>query len=89
MRRLRVLAWFAPFLLVAALAVSGAHVHKGVSDDTGCVACTLAHAPAAPAEATPVVRTPERTSEVRAESPRIAPDVPLRSIPSPRAPPLG
>jgi hypothetical protein len=91
MRRLRVLAWFAPFLLVAALAVSGAHVHKGASasDETGCVACTLAHAAAAPADAAPAPSAPELTREVRAESPHEAPAVPCCSIPSSRAPPLG
>lgn len=88
MRRLRWLAWFSSLLLVAALAVSGAHVHHGPASDQGCVACTLAHAPMAPADATPAVRAPEPACEHRAETPVLSVVAPTCAIPSSRAPPL-
>lgn len=93
MRRLRGLAWLTALLFVAAIATSGAHVHRAGSlahhDDTGCVACTLAHAPIVESDAAPVAHAPAPTHEARIESPVLAPIAPSCAIPSSRAPPLG
>jgi hypothetical protein len=89
MRRQRWLAWFASFLLVAALAVSGAHVHRGPANEAGCVACTLAHAPATVTDTAPAVRAPEPTREIVLEIPLARFAAPLCALHSSRAPPLG
>jgi len=89
MSRLRGLAWFAALLLVVALTASGAHVHRGAASEAGCVACTLAHAPATVADTAPAVRAPERTREILHETPVARFAAPLCALHSSRAPPLG
>ena len=88
MSRLRGLAWFAAVLLVVAMAASGAHVHRGAVNDAGCVACTLAHAPAAVADTAPAVRAPEPTCEIVLETPVACFVAPLCAFHSTRGPPL-
>jgi hypothetical protein len=88
MNRLRGLAWFAAVLLVVALAASGAHVHRGPANESGCVACTLAHAPAAVADTAPAVRAPEPTREIVLETPVARFAAPLCALPATRGPPL-
>jgi hypothetical protein len=88
-RMKRWLALWTAVLLVTALAVSGAHVHRGPVDETGCVASTLAHAPAPVAAAAPAVRAPEPTHEVVRATPLEVFAAPLCAVPASRAPPLG
>ena len=88
MSRLRGLAWFAAVLLVVALAASGSHVHRGPANDSGCVACTLAHAPATVADTAPAVRSPEPTREIVHETPVSRFAAPLCALPDTRGPPL-
>jgi hypothetical protein len=86
---MRWIAGLASLLLLVTIVVTGAHSHHGgPTQDHGCVACTLAHTPAAPASDAPVPRAPEATREVASEISLFAPLPPLCAIPASRAPPL-
>lgn len=88
MKRLRFLAWLSSFLLVFTLVASGVHAHHApnASSDT-CVACTLAHAPAADDSAAPKPIAPQVTGEVVDPAPAGTVVAPLDAVPSSRAPP--
>ena len=88
MKAPRWLAWLSNLVLLATILVTGAHAHHGApAGHDHCMVCTLAHAPAVVAEATPVLFRPAPSHDraIEAALPAVTP--PLRAVPSSRAPP--
>jgi len=81
-------AWFASVLLLVTIVASGAHAHHAPNASSdNCVACTLAHAPAADDSSAPAPHTLERTGEIVIATPVLPVVALLAAVPSSRAPP--
>ena len=81
-------AWLASVLLLVTIVASGAHAHHALNASSdNCVACTLAHAPAADDSSAPSPQAPERTDEIVIVAPALPAVALLAAVPSSRAPP--
>lgn len=81
-------AWFASVLLLVTIVASGAHAHHAPNTSSdNCVACALAHAPAADDASVPEPIAPQRTGEVILFAPASPVVAPFAEVPSSRGPP--